>query len=191
MFLVRVAQFRSGSLTCASAALLCLWVPPLQGQVESEPRSLVSPVADSVDEGGGWHGLWGRPEPDRLYGGLWALHLRRPEDGLSAHHLIGVSWRGFVLGTFVNTHEGRSWVAGIGRSVATAKGRSGALRLGYRLGLLAGYDERLMDMADRYPVIPAFQLLGDGRYGPVGIQVGWTWIVLYFGGFISLDILSD
>lgn len=170
---------------------LCLHAPPLHAQTGWEPsfRSIAAP--EPVTEDARWLGLWGRSEPDRFYVGLWALHLRRTEDGFSSHELVGVSWRGIVAGTFVNTHEGRSWVVALGRSVAQAKGREGGVRLGYRLGLLAGYDEQLMDMAARYPVIPAFQVLADVRYRRVGLQAGWTWIVTYFGAFVSLDDLFD
>jgi hypothetical protein len=47
------------------------------------------------------------------------------------------------------------------------------------------------DLAARYPVIPAFQIVADGRYRRLGVQVGWTWIVTYFGAFVSVDDLFD
>jgi hypothetical protein len=173
------------------AILLFLRALPLQGQMGEEPRLPSISAPEPAENDQGWMGPWGQREPDRLYGGLWALHLRRTQDGLSAHHLMGLSVRGVVAATFVNTHEGRSWVLGLGRSVAQAKGRDGGVRLGYRVGLLAGYDERLMDLAARYPVIPAFQIVADGRYRRLGVQVGWTWIVTYFGAFVSVDDLFD
>ncbi len=53
-------------------------------------RSSSALEAASEGEDGWWRGFSGSPEPDRIYAGLWALHLRRIEDGLSAHHLIGI-----------------------------------------------------------------------------------------------------
>ena len=128
----------------------------------------------------------GIPEPDRIYGGLWALHLRRPGDGLSSHHLIGGTYRGIHAGTFVNTHEGRSWMLALGRSVIAARGSRGSMRVGYRVGLLAGYDEQLTDLAGRWPVLPAGKVVADARYRRLGLQVGWSWIVVTVGGFVEL-----
>ena len=164
---------------------------PLQGQVpnrDGEPPPTSASAVWSGPEGteGWWKGWVGIPEPDRVYGGLWALHLRRPGDGLSSHHLIAGTYRGIHAGTFVNTHEGRSWMIALGRSVVVAEEGRTAFRLGYRIGLLGGYDEQLMDLADRWPVLPAGKLVADARYRRLGFQIGWSWIVVTFGGFVEV-----
>ncbi len=58
--------------------------------------------------------------------------------------------------------------------------------MGCRVGLLAGYDEQLTELAERWPVIPAAEVVADARYRQLGVQFGWAWIVLTLGGFVSI-----
>jgi hypothetical protein len=184
------------ALRVAALALLLAGALPLQAQdrpasgergpgMESEEGQRSPPEAPA-DGGHWWLGFRGAPEPNRLYLGIWALHLKRTEDGLSAHHLVGATWRGFYLATFVNTHERRTWSAGIGRNLVALNGSEGSLQLGYRAGLLAGYDRQLMEIAEKWPAIPAAQITADARYRRFGMQAGWSWIVVTFGGFVEL-----
>lgn len=167
--------------------LLVLLAGSLSGQAVGRAGPAEPDARATEEDDGWWRGLVGVPEPDRLYGGLWALHLRRVEDGLSAHHLLGVTWRGLYAGTFVNTHEGRSWTVAFARSVIVAEsGGRTAFTMGYRLGLLGGYDERLLGVAGRWPVIPAGQVVADLRYGRFGMQLSWAWVVTTIGGFVAL-----
>jgi len=129
----------------------------------------------------------GSPEPNRLYVGKAALHLERIEDGLSWHPMLGVSWRGFFLKTFINTHEGRTWAGGIGRGILAAEGTDYGVRLGYRLGLVRGYDARLMRQAEEWPVLPAGQVVLDTRVRGVGVQFAWVWIVSSMSAFVEFD----
>lgn len=187
------AERAAVSAVVAVAAVLATMCP-LGGQ---DPPDLADPEGvlevDGIrtrpsDPGdpGWWRGLRGTAEPNRIYLGIWALHLKRPEDGLSQHHLIGASWRGLYAATFMNTHERRTWSAGVGRAVVAVEGGEGSFMLGYRAGLLAGYDHRLMEIAERWPAIPAGQVTADVRYRRFGMQAGWSWIVVTFGGFVSL-----
>jgi hypothetical protein len=187
---------RALSIRAAGFALLLAGTGPVEAQereerpdggpvVESSRDQAASPELES-GESRWWLGLRGAPEPNRLYLGNWALHLKRMEDGLSAHHLLGATWRGFYLATFVNTHERRTWSAGVGRYLISMEGSGGSLQFGYRAGLLAGYDHRLMAVAERWPAIPAAQITADARFRRVGMQAGWSWIVVTFGGFIAL-----
>ena len=151
---------------------------------------------DEVDDGGGqvpgqtrgfWPAIVGSPEPTRLYVGKAALHLERMDEGLSWHPMVGISWRGFFLKTFINTHEGRTWAGGIGRGILGAEGPDYAVRLGYRLGVVRGYDARLMRQAEEWPVLPAGQVVLDARVRGVGVQFAWVWIVSSMSAFVEFD----
>ena len=139
------------------------------------------------DGSGWWMGMLGEPEATRLFGGLWTLHLYRAHDGLSAHHLVGGTWWGFFGSTFINSHEGRTFAAGLARTVVDAQRRDAGLSLGYRAGALQGYDGRLHPLAERWPVIPAAELTLGLRYRSVGVQLNWALYVASVGGFVALE----
>jgi hypothetical protein len=187
---------RAPSLRAAGIALLLAGALPVEAQerherpdgeavVESARDQTPSPEIES-GENRWWLGFRGAPEPNRLYLENWALHLKRMNDGLSAHHLLGATWRGFYLATFVNTHDRRTWTAGVGRYLVGFQGSEGSFQMGYRAGLVRGYDHQLMEIAERWPAIPAAQITADARFRRVGMQAGWSWIVVTFGGFIEL-----
>ncbi len=133
-----------------------------------------------------WHGLRGVAAADRLYAGAWALHFRRMHDGLSVHPLLGLSRSGFYAATFVNSHGNRSWAGGISRTVAALDRRDAGISLGYRVGGVAGYDERLTDLAGRWPVIPAAEVTLSLRFRRFGIQLGSAGVIASVGTFIEL-----
>lgn len=132
-----------------------------------------------------WAGIRGERTPDRLYAGLWTLHLQRTEDGLSQHHLLAFGWRGMYFGTFVNTHGNRTWALALARSAVAMEGTEAGFSLGYRIGLMAGYDERLARVAGRWPAIPGAEIVGSMRYRRLGMQGSFAGIVSSFGMFVA------
>ena len=50
--------------------------------------------------------------------------------------------------------------------------------VGYRAGVLYGYDERLLYVAGLSPVLPYVQLMALVQKGPVAVEVGQSWVVL-------------
>ena len=50
--------------------------------------------------------------------------------------------------------------------------------LGFRAGLLYGYDERLGWIAGKVPIIPLLQPVVYGRLGPVTADLTYTWVVV-------------
>jgi hypothetical protein len=152
-----------------------------------QPHAMVerqSPAARS--DGLRWRGPFGAAAPDRLYAGLWTLHLRSAADGFSQHWLVGVGWRGTVAGTFINSHGDRSWMAGVAREMVTWERGTFGASAGYRLGVVHGYDERLHNVAGRWPAVPAGELVGTVRRGRVGLTVSYAGIVTSVGGFVSV-----
>ena len=45
--------------------------------------------------------------------------------------------------------------------------------LGYRFGLISGYDERMAKIAEHTPVLPFIQLYNTWSYKHVGIELSW------------------
>ncbi len=117
-------------------------------------------------------------KPDRrLYLGMWTFHFRWQESGIKRNPVLAFSWNGIFVGTFVNTYEDRSFTAGYQGEILTAQLGEVRLGLGYRAGLLSGYDERLHPFAGRSPVFPLGQarIAADTRWG--GFEVTYAGII--------------
>ena len=164
----------------------------LAAQPPVAERNLPKPAPSDASEASDatavpwWRWLLGEREPDRVFAGMWTLHLQRPEDGLSQHALLAASWRGVYAATFISSHERRCWGLALGRSLLRASRAGGEVSLGYRVGVVRGYDERLHDVAARWPVIPAAELVGAVRYKRVGLMASYAGIVAYLTTFVSL-----
>lgn len=112
-----------------------------------------------------------------VYLGMWTSHFRHFREGLASNWLVGVGWRGYYAGTFINSYGNRAFAAGIERTVV--RGVSGSLipMFGYRLGLVSGYDRRFLSLAAKTPVLPMAQLTGALEMGPTGVGVAWSGLV--------------
>jgi hypothetical protein len=122
----------------------------------------------------------------RVHVGMWTSHLSRIGHGLEATWLVAVGWRGLYGGTFVNSFGDRAFAAGIQRRLARTNDGTMVTGLGYRLGFVTGYDERLTSLAGKTPVLPAAQLLGDFAMGRTGLEVAWAGKVATMGPFMRV-----
>lgn len=113
----------------------------------------------------------------RLYVGMWTSHLRNVKAGVDNNWLLGVQWRGMFGGTFVNSFGKRSFTAGIQRTFHGTDEDRNAATLGYRLGLVTGYDERFLPVAARSPVLPLAQVVGDVGVGPTRMELAWAGLI--------------
>ena len=127
--------------------------------------------------------LWGKKEPSALYLGMWSTHLTDPDLDVQNNWLIGLNIEGFFVGTFINSYDKRSWAAGIERRVWSVGKKNGLnASLGYRLGLMTGYEERFTMFFGHSPIILFPELISNIAYKNVGFQIGYSWTVLT-GGF--------
>lgn len=117
----------------------------------------------------------------RLYVGMWSTHLRDLSRGLRNNWLVGLGWRGLYGGTFVNSFGNRSFTAGIQQTVARGEDATVIPSVGYRLGVVSGYDERFMSIASWAPVLPMAQVLGGLESGRTGLELGWAGLVATLG----------
>ena len=150
-------------------AVLALAARPASAQ-EARPVAEATPVDARTDAP--------TSHETRLYVGMWTTHLKHRVVTLDNNWLIGFTHRGFFGGTFVNSFGRRAYSAGIQRTAfSTARGRL-TTSLGYRLGLVSGYDGRFMRLARDMPVLPLIQAYGNADVGRVGVEVSYTIVVV-------------
>lgn len=117
----------------------------------------------------------------RVYIGMWTVHFRDPGRGVENNWLLGASWRGFYGATFVNTFGDRAYSAGYQGILVRWNPGAVSLGLGYRVGLITGYDERFMPLAGKTPLIPLVQprLTLDGKR--LGLELSYSGVVASTG----------
>lgn len=81
----------------------------------------------------------------------------------------------WFAGTFINTFGDRSFIAAIERHWVTADRGAVDFGLGYRVGLITGYDERLFSLAGHTPVLPLAGPVGWTHLGPIGVKLFWVY----------------
>lgn len=128
---------------------------------------------------GGFQILGRSAERRRVIGGMWTLHpfaISWPR--VEETHGFGLLWDGWFGATFVNSHGGRAFTAGVERVWVEPSWRFLALGLGYRAGLVTGYDERLLSWADDVPAVPFAGLQGWVRAGPARFDAFYVYRVI-------------
>lgn len=122
-----------------------------------------------------------RPRPaaerTRVYVGMWTSHLRDLERGVDTNSLIGLAVRGFYAATFINSYGDRALAAGIQRSFTPPRDAELTAAIGYRAGLVTGYDERFLGIGDKLPAVPFVQLVGSVDRGRLGLELAWAGVV--------------
>lgn len=123
--------------------------------------------------------LWSHESPhDRLMWAMWTDHLGGRHNGISNDKLIGIVYGGFYAATFRTTKGPRGYTMGIERGWLSTTRESVEIMLGYRFGLMHGYDGRLGWLAGKYPILPYGQPVLLGRVGPLTLDLTYTWVVV-------------
>ena len=116
--------------------------------------------------------------PTRLYVGMWTMHLKHDVIALENNWLVGLTCRGFFGATFENSFGRRAFTGGIQRPIVSVdRARFGA-SLGYRLGVVVGYDGRFMRLARKTPVLPLAQAFAGVDIQRIGLEVSYTFVVV-------------
>lgn len=126
-----------------------------------------------------WWNVWSHPsEEDRLIAGMWTTHLNRDKDGWQNDRAVALVLDGFYGATFRTTHGPRAYSLGVERSwLSRSKGTLAGM-LGFRTGLVYGYDRRLGWVAEKYPILPFAQPVLYARLGPLAADLTYTWVVV-------------
>ncbi len=97
-----------------------------------------------------WQTIWGEKANDALLLGMWCIHLRGTGeyfgsgDSNEQNELLGIQYYGLSAGTFINSHDDRSWFFGSSRKVYSRQlSENTSLDIGYAFGLLYGYGDSL------------------------------------------------
>lgn len=126
-----------------------------------------------------WWTVWSRPsERDRLIGAMWTLHIHHLDRGWSNDGTVALVYRGLYAGTFQTTHGPRAYTIGFERSWLSQQWNWAGAMLGFRTGLVYGYDGRLGWLAEKYPVLPFAQPVLYAELGPVAADFTYTWVVV-------------
>lgn len=144
---------------------------------------------DTTDHINGWaKKIWGTPSPEPMLAlGMWSYHLKHESEDMdnSRNNLIGFSYKGLFGATFVNSENRRSYAVGIQRYWVTEPLKADfTWQLGYRLGLVYGYDDKLGRIATITPVVPFPQVISDLTWKNFGWEVSYTWVVVSTGFYI-------
>lgn len=141
---------------------------PLQGQQRQ--------AADSERQW--WNGWSETSEEDRLIWSMWTVHVYDLGDGIQNDRTVALIYRGFYGATFRTTHGPRAYTLGVERSwISGSKGPFVGM-IGFRSGLVYGYDRRLGWMAEKYPILPFAQPVLYARLGPFAADITYTWVVM-------------
>lgn len=156
-------------LTCGPIAFACLLVSPSHVQAQGAAQSGVPLTSTQKSDT--------RNAP-RLYLGMWTTHLENDVIVLDNNQLVGFAMRGYFGATFLNSYGGRAFAGGLQRTLVGAEPRPIGASLGLRLGFITGYDERLMPLARKTPVLPLVQPFVTLDVYRVGLEVSYTFVVV-------------
>lgn len=135
-----------------------------------------------------WSKLWGNPAPTAIYPLMFTFHLEpSSRDDNWNNQLIAGTYKGFFAGTFINSFYDRGYAAGIERMWDTEQLSDNFKNsVGYRLGLVSGYDQRLMALAAKTPVLPFPQVIDDITWKHVGVELSWCVDTVSAGFVVTL-----
>ncbi|MEX2048728.1 MAG: hypothetical protein WEB90_04050 [Gemmatimonadota bacterium] len=168
-------------LVLGAAPLGAQCVPEL-GRPCAEPDTAVGVVAevpgapDSVGEATQGTGILGRTNNRRrIIPALFVLHPFYKFPEVSWSRGVGIQASPWFFAGFMNSYDRLSIIAGVEREWFARRVRDVRFGLGYRAGILTGYDERLLALAATVPVLPFGGLLAWVDLGRVGIDTFYVY----------------
>lgn len=134
-----------------------------------------------------WTFLKGTQPDNAVYLGMFTWHFNpesRAQDRWS-NNLIGGVYNSIFIGTLLNSFSDRAFVVGVQRNVYTNQlSQNNQVNVGYRLGLISGYDQRMLDIAKYLPVLPIPELYIDYAYRNFGAELSYIGMVFTAKFFI-------
>ena len=116
--------------------------------------------------------ILGQPAQDAIYAGMWSYHFIHDDDSYqTTHNLLGLTYKGIFAGTFKNSNAERVWAIGWQRDIYTMTMNAISIDMGYRAGLMHGYDNLQIFDTGIFPIV---QLYSDVTYKRLGIQLTWA-----------------
>ncbi len=127
-----------------------------------------------------WQFLEGTQPENAVYLGMltWHFNPESRKDDRQSNNLIGGVYQSIFVGTLLNSFSDRAFVVGVQRNLYTNQlSQNNQVNVGYRLGLISGYDERMSDIAKYLPVLPIPELYIDYAYKNVGAELSYIGVV--------------
>ena len=124
--------------------------------------------------------VWGETPENNILLGMWTLHFNKDsrKDDNWQNNAIGVQYKGINLATLSNSFYEQIYVLAFSRQVyVTNMSENSKFSTGYRIGGMYGYDGKLGEFADKYPIVPLIQIYTHFQYKRVGIELTYTGIV--------------
>jgi hypothetical protein len=117
----------------------------------------------------------------RAIAGVWALHPFEPQfPEVEWTRGWGLVWGQWFGATFINSYDERAFIAGLERSWASTRRGRLAAGVGYRVGIVTGYDERLIVWAEHTPILPFGGVMLWSDLGPLGVDVVYVYRAITF-----------
>lgn len=125
----------------------------------------------------GWGGVFGAPfSRPHVIVGAWALHPFEPQfPELDWSAGFGVKSHQWLFATFVNSYDRRSFIAALERYWWVGDFGDLSVGVGYRAGVITGYDEELIALAGKTPLMPFTGLLLWTDLGPFSIDAFYAY----------------
>lgn len=139
---------------------------------------------------GVWHYIKGKPMPNSAYLGMWTFHFNKHsrENDRYSNDLFGISYKGVLLATFLNSFDDRGFLLVMQRILGEKSSKNGwHLAYGYQLGGITGYDERMTSLAQKTPILPYAGIFATARYKHVGVQITYSVVVLLANFYITFQ----
>jgi hypothetical protein len=95
---------------------------------------------------------------------------------------FAVQYSHWFAATFINSWNERSFVAAVERYWVTGEWGFLDFGVGYRAGVITGYDERTLELARHTPVVPFVGPLAWTHVGPIGVNLFYTYRAMSLEG---------
>lgn len=155
-----------------------------QGSAASATAPTVEAATTNGRSGGGIFGHASRRR--RWIPGLWGMHFfDRQSLELFWTRGGGVQVDSWFAAAFVNSYDALSLTAGLERDWLDAQVAGLGVGVGYRVGLLTGYDGQLIELADKTPVLPYAGLHLWVQKGLIAVDAFYVYRALAFEASIG------
>ena len=130
--------------------------PPAQEAGHQNNHNVIQPQENTNEntDKSLWQKIKGKKARDALLLGMWSIHA----DGTGEYfgdgrnndqnHLAGIQYYGLTAGRFINSFDERAYYTGLAREVYSHNySKNTRFDIGYKLGLLFGYGDDLINVA--------------------------------------------
>jgi|GEM_PF-1904960 len=121
--------------------------------------------------------IFGETPVDCIYLGMMTYHqtkrFRDRNDNWN-NQAMGIQYKSIYCTTIINSHYKRCYLLGFTRDWFGFKPtKYSKITFGYRLGGIYGYGPELMPLAEKYPILPIYQLCSQVQIGRMRVEFSY------------------